>query len=205
MIRPACLCACPALVACGGGTKLVRKPMPVPEDLPAIAVAKDAQLAAELRFVVVGNGPAAWAKNADWDEYLLAVGNVGKVPLRIDSVTVTDSRGHVSGTHADRGELVAASKQATRRYRDAGLKLEAGRGGAGLAAAGVGAGVLAYGAATAAATSAALAQAARGWRGGSGSRRLVLAAPCCLASASCAWSTTARSMTASRIAPHTCR
>ncbi|MES2859627.1 MAG: hypothetical protein V4704_10670 [Pseudomonadota bacterium] len=167
-----------ALSACGGGTKLVRKPMPVPVDLPPIAVAHDAQLAAELRFVIVRNGPAAWAKNADWDEYLLAVGNVGTVPLRIDSVTVTDSRGNVNGTHSDRAELVAASKQATRRYRDAGLKVEAGRGGAGLAVAGVGAGVLAYGAATAAATSAALgAGGAAGGGAAAAAGGLVLAAP----------------------------
>ena len=172
----ACMLAL-TLAACGG-TKLVRKPMPVPEDLPAIAIAHDAQLAAELRFVIVRNGPAAWAKNADWDEYLLALGNVGKVPLRIDSVTVTDSRGSINGTHSDRGELVAASKQATRRYRDAGLKVEAGRGGAGLAVAGIGAGVLAYGAATAAATSAALgAGGAAGGGAAAAAGGFVLAAP----------------------------
>lgn len=167
-----------ALTACGGGTKLVRKPMPMPEDLPALAVAHDAQLAVELRFVIVRNGPATWAKNADWDEYLLSVGNVGQVPLRIDSVTVTDSRGNVNATHADRGELVAASRQATKRYRDAGLKVEAGRGGAGLAVAGIGAGVLAYGAATAAATTAALgAGGAAGGGAAAAAGGLVLAAP----------------------------
>ena len=176
-ISLACMLAL-ALTACGGGTKLVRKPMPLPEDLPAIAVAHDAQLAAELRFVIVRNGPAAWAKNADWDEYLLALGNVGKVPLQIDSVTVTDGRGHVGTTLADRRELIAASKQATRRYRDAGLKLEAGRGGAGLVAAGVGAGVVAYGAATAAATTAALgAGGAAGGGAAAAAGGLILAAP----------------------------
>jgi hypothetical protein len=166
------------LTACGGGTKLVRKPAPVPVDLPAIASAHDAQLAAELRFVLVRNGPAAWAKNADWDEYLLAIGNLGAVPLRIDSVTVTDSRGHLATPLADRAALVKASKQTTRRYRDAGVKVEAGRGGAGLVMAGVGAGVLAYGAATAAATTAALG--AGGAAGGSAAAAaggLVLAAP----------------------------
>ncbi len=179
MHRLALLCvASLALSACGGGTKLVRKPTPIPEDLPAIAVAKDAQLAAELRFVIVRNGPAAWAKNAAWDEYLLAVGNVGQVPLRIDSVTVTDSQGHVSGAHSGRAELVAVSKQATKRYRDVGLKVEAGRGGAGLIAAGVGAGVLAVGAATAASLGGALG-AAGGAAGGAATAAggFMLAAP----------------------------
>lgn len=177
--RLALLCvASLALSACGGGTKLVRKPVPVPDDLPAIATARDAHLVGELRFVIVRNGPAAWAKNADWDEYLLAVGNVDQVPLRIDAVTVTDRRGHVASALADRGALVAASRQSSRRYRDAGLKVDAGRGGAGLAAAGVGAGVLAYGAASAAATSAALgAGGAAGGGAAAAAGGLVLAAP----------------------------
>lgn len=172
------LAASLALSACGGGTKLVRKPAPVPADMPAITSAHDARLAVELRFVIVRNGPAAWAKNADWDEYLLAVGNLGQAPLRIDSVRVTDSRGQEATPLDDRGTLVAASKQVTRRYRDAGMKVQRGRGGAGLLAAGVGAGVLAYGAATAAATSAALgAGGAAGGGAAAAAGGLVLAAP----------------------------
>ncbi|MEO5628969.1 MAG: hypothetical protein ABIQ62_04260 [Thermomonas sp.] len=173
----ACMLAL-ALTACGGGTKLVRKPAPIPENLRAIALAKDAQLAAELRFVIVRNGPATWAKNADWDEYLLSVGNVGQVPLRIDSVTVTDSRGHASQTHSDRSALVVASKQTTKRYRDAGLKVEAGRGGAGLIAAGVGAGVLGVGGAYAAALGSVMGGGAGAAGGGAAAAGgLILAAP----------------------------
>ncbi len=166
------------LTACGGGTKLVRKPAPMPDRIAPLATASDAQLAVELQFVIVRNGPAAWAKNADWDEYLLGVRNVGSVPLRIDAVAVTDSQGHVNSTQADRSTLVAASKQAARRYRDAGLKLEAGRGGTALIATGVGAGVVAYGAATAAATSAALgAGGAAGGGAAAAAGGFILAAP----------------------------
>lgn len=173
----ACILAL-SLSACGGGTKLIRKPGVMPERAAPLAAASDPRLLAELHFVIVRNGPAAWAKNADWDEYLLRVRNVGNTPLRLEAVTVTDSQGHANTTLADRGELVAASKQATRRYRDAGLKLEAGRGGAGLIAAGVGAGVVAYGAATAAATTTALgAGGAAGGGAAAAAGGLILAAP----------------------------
>ena len=167
-----------ALTGCGGGTKLVKRPSPLPASVQPVAQAEDAALSARLDSVVVRNGPGAWAKNADWDEYLLHVHNVGTVPLRIDEVTVIDSQAHEQRTLDDRSALVAASRQATRRYRDAGLKLEAGRGGGSLVAAGVGAGVVAYGAATAAATSAALgAGGAAGGGAAAAAGGLVLAAP----------------------------
>ncbi len=179
-IRVFLACMLALLLTACGGTKLVRKPAPLPERTTPLAAASDARLTAELQFVIVRNGPAAWARNADWDEYLLGVRNVGSVPLRIDAVAVTDAQGHVNGTQADRRTLVAASKQATRRYRDAGLKLEAGRGGTALIATGVGAGVVAYGAATVAATSAALGAGGAGAAGGGAAAAaggLILAAP----------------------------
>jgi hypothetical protein len=170
-------CLALGLSACGG-TKLVKQPAPPPVRDTPLASAADTRLDARLAFVIVRNGPGSWAKHADWDEYLLTVGNTGSVPVRIDSVTVTDAREHENTPLADRGALVAASKQVTRRYRDAGLTVEAGRGGAGLVAAGVGAGVLAYGAATAAATTAALgAGGAAGGGAAAAAGGFVLAAP----------------------------
>lgn len=183
-MRSACLsCSLVLLVgltACGGGTKLVRKPAPMPERIAPLATASDTRIAAELQFVIVRNGPAAWAKNADWDEYLVGVRNVGNTPVRIDAVAVTDAQGHVNATQADRGSLVAASKQAAKRYREAGLKVEAGRGGAALATAGVGAGVLAYGAATASLVGSALGAGGAGAAGGGAAAAaggFILAAP----------------------------
>ena len=143
-----------ALAGCGGGTKLVKGPAALPLAEQALASAADDALAARLEHVVVRNGPGAWAKNADWDEYLLRVHNVGDTPLRIDAVRVFDSQDHENRPLDDRSALVSASRQVTRRYRESGLKLEAGRGGGALVAAGVGAGVVAYGAATAAASAA---------------------------------------------------
>ena len=177
-IRLCLACMLVLLLTACGGSKLVRKPAPLPERTAPLAAASDARLAAELQFVIVRNGPAAWAKNADWDEYLLGVRNLGSEPLRIEAVAVTDAQGHVNGTQADRRTLVAASKQATRRYRDSALRLEAGRGGTALIVTGVGAGVVAYGAATAAATSAALgAGGAAGGGAAAAAGDLILAAP----------------------------
>ena len=179
-IRVFLACMLALVLAACGGTKLVRKPAPLPERAAPLAAASDARLSAELQFVIVRNGPAAWAKNADWDEYLLGVRNVGSAPLSIHAVAVTDSQGQVNGTQDERRNLVAASKQATRRYRDAGLKVEAGRGGTALIATGVGAGVVAYGAATAAAVGSALGAGGAGAAGGGAAAAaggLILAAP----------------------------
>jgi len=104
----------------------------------------------------VRNGPGAGAKNGDWDEYLVRLRNVSTLPAQIRALRLTDYRDQVSNPLADRKELVRASKKVTRQYRDAGMTVHAGRGGAGLVVAGVGAGVVGYGAAVAATTSAAL-------------------------------------------------
>ena len=94
--RLALLCAAsPALSACGG-TKLVRRPAPLAPPERAIAVAADATLATQLDFIVVRNRLVAWAKNGDWDEYLLRVRNASASPVEIRSVEVTDSSGHTS-------------------------------------------------------------------------------------------------------------
>lgn len=166
-----------ALSACGG-TKLVRNAAPVtPLDHP-IAVAADARLAAQINFIVVRNGPGAWARNGDWDEYLLLVRNTSASAVAIHSIDVTDSSGFTAVQLADRASLVRSSKLTAKRYRNAGIKVSAGRGGAGLVAAGVGAGVVGYGAAVAAGTSAALgAGGAAGGGAAAAAGGFILAAP----------------------------
>lgn len=167
-----------ALSACGGGTKLVKKPAPVPQRELPIAVASDDAMAAQLDFIVVRNGPGAWAKNGDWDEYLIRVRNTSDSPVELRKVEVTDSVGHVAGTLNRRADLVRASKLTAKRYRESGLKVAAGRGGAGLLVAGVGAGVVGYGAAMASAYGAIMSGgAAAGGGAGAAAGGLFLAAP----------------------------
>jgi len=61
------LCAASLALSACGGTKLVRKPAPMtPLDHP-IAVATDARLAAQINFIIVRNGPGAWAQHGAWN------------------------------------------------------------------------------------------------------------------------------------------
>ena len=175
-VRLALLCAASLALSACGGTKLVKQAASVPIAERPLALAADTALAAQLDFVVVRNGPGAWAKNGDWDEYLLRVRNTAAGPIELVSVEVTDSSGHTAASLDDRAALVKASRQTARRYRASGVSVAAGRGGAGLVAAGVGAGVLGYGATVATATGAALGGAA-GSGAAAAAGGLLLAAP----------------------------
>ena len=165
-----------ALAGCGG-TRLLKDPaMPALEH--ALAGTSDGRLALDLDFVIVRNGPGSWARNGDWDEYLLRLRNLTDAPLEIDEVRVEDSSGLEAGPLAGRRDLVAASRRTIRRYGAQGLKLQAGRGGGALVATGVGIGVVGYGGAVAGATNAFLgAGGAAGGGGAAVAGGLVLAAP----------------------------
>lgn len=153
--------SCVALVVlagCGGGTRLVKQPTPHAGagNPVALAQARDGTLEATLDWVVVRNGPGSWAKNADWDEYLLRVANTGGAPVRITRVAVVDSTGTTVLPLATRKALVQGSKQTVKRYRASGLKVRAGVGGAGLVAAGIATTAVGVAGATAAAVGSAL-------------------------------------------------
>ncbi|RZA15582.1 MAG: hypothetical protein EOP93_16710, partial [Lysobacteraceae bacterium] len=107
----ALLCAATLALSACGGTKLVRHAPALPEHLPPLASASDARLGVALGFVIVRNGPGAWARNADWDEYLLHVHNASAAPVQILSLDVIDSSDHAATTLDDRKQLVKASKQ----------------------------------------------------------------------------------------------
>ena len=132
------------LAACGGGTKLVKHAQP-PQVQRPLAEATDQRLSASLQWVIVRNGPGAWARNADWDEYLIRASNLSDKPVRITAVAVFDSLGTRIETRSDRKQLVRGSKETARRYRASGLKVKAGMGGAGLVATGAAVGVVGYG------------------------------------------------------------
>ena len=145
-IRQVCiLCAVSITIsACGGGTKLVKHAEPPPTQR-ALADASDQHLSATLDWVIVRNGPGAWAKNADWDEYMIRVTNTSPTSIRITGVAVFDSLGTRIEPGQERKQLVNGSKQTVRRYRDSGLKVQAGVGGATLVATGAAVGVAGYG------------------------------------------------------------
>lgn len=133
------------LTACGGGTKLVKNAPPPTFPETPLAQASDARLSAGIRYLVVRNGPGAWAQNGDWDEYLLRVHNASDAPVTLTAARLTDSLDYAVGNLDDRKALVIGSRKTAKRYRDQGIKVMAGRGGGTLAAIGAGAANAAYG------------------------------------------------------------
>ena len=116
-----------ALLAGCGGTKVLKEPQPIQTTQP-LAAAADQQVSATLDWVIVRDGPGTWARNADWDEYLMRVDNLSDRPVQITRITVVDSLDTAIEPQQARNKLVKASKQTARRYKDSGLKVKAGRG-----------------------------------------------------------------------------
>ncbi len=123
-----CLAGC-------GGTKVIDEPQPMVLERP-LATTSDQRLQASLDLVIVRNGLGAWAKDADWDEYLIRVRNLSNKPIRITGVAVYDSLGTRLEASANLGKLVSASRETTRRYKSEGIKVKAGASGEALMAAG---------------------------------------------------------------------
>lgn len=133
-----------------GGTKMLKEPQPIQAVQP-LAAASDHRLTATVDWVIVRDGPGTWARNADWDEYLVRVHNKSDQPIRVVSLTVVDSLDTRVESLAGRKLLVKASKQTAKRYKKSGIKVKAGRGAAAMLAAGAAVTVVGVGAGTAAA------------------------------------------------------
>lgn len=141
------LCILIALSACGG-SKVLKEPDSVVVTQP-LATASDQMLSASLDWVIVRDGPGTWARNADWDEYLLTVRNDSDQPVRIMRLIVFDSLGVPIESQSGRKQLVKSSKRTARRYKESGIKVKAGSGRGTLGVAAATAGGAAIGAATA--------------------------------------------------------
>lgn len=117
------LIAC-VLAGCGG-TKMLKEPEPLTIGA-SIATGSDLRLGASLDWVIARDGPGTWARNADWDEYLIRMENIGDQSLQIIDVAVVDSLGfHVDSRH-NRSQLVKGTKETKRRYKDGGIEVKAG-------------------------------------------------------------------------------
>jgi hypothetical protein len=119
--------ACTVILSGCGGTKILKEPLALEITQP-LATASGQNVSAELIWVIVRDGPGTWAKNANWDEYLVNVVNESGEMIRIIDVTIVDSSGVRQATNADYRELVNESKETTKRYKDSNLKVEAGIG-----------------------------------------------------------------------------
>jgi len=140
------------LSGCGGsGTKVLKDVEPLTNQQP-IATASDPCMLVTLDWVVVRDGPGTWAKNADWDEYLLRVSSQSNEVVQITTVRVVDSLDVVLDPGLERKTLVKGTKQTAKRYKTAGIKVKAGAGVGTLLVAGAAVTAVSVGAASAAAT-----------------------------------------------------
>lgn len=132
-----------SLTGCGG-SKVLKEPEPLVVT-QAIASASDQGLAATLDWVIVRDGPGTWAKNADWDQYLMRVQTLSDELMIVSDIAVVDSLGTRIGRCSDRKQCVRGAKEAKRRFKKEKLRVKAG----------VGAGALLTASAVATATTAA--------------------------------------------------
>ena len=137
------------LAGCGG-TKVLSEARPMQVTRP-LAVASGEGVTTRLDWVIVRDGPGTWAKNADWDEYLLRVDNQSETSIQLTGLVVVDSLDTRVEPQTGRKPLVKASKKAARRYKDSGIKVKAGAGVGTMLVAGAAVSVLAVGAAEVAA------------------------------------------------------
>ncbi len=108
-----------AIAGCSSGTKLLKDPKPL-EVSPPLAQGANGRIAASIDAVIVRNGHGAWARDADWDEYLIRVHAVSDEPVRITDVAIFDALDTRVASVADRGRLVEASRETERRYQKSG-------------------------------------------------------------------------------------
>lgn len=118
-----------------GGSKVLKEPEPLVLT-HSLAAASDERLSATLDWVIVRDGPGTWAKNVDWDEYLIRVHNLSGDSLQVTKIIVMDSLGTHVETGESRSQLVKATKKTKRRYKGEGLTVKAGAGVATLMAGG---------------------------------------------------------------------
>ncbi|MDH3527156.1 MAG: hypothetical protein OEM43_06595 [Gammaproteobacteria bacterium] len=149
-----------SLTGCGG-TKVLKDPEPLVLT-ESLASATDETLDATLDWVIVRDGPGTWARNADWDEYLLTISNVSEESLRITGLTVVDMQEVHAVPGTNRKELVKATKKALKRYKGSGVDVKAGRGTGTMIAAGIGVTVVGVGVGTVAALGSTLGAGAAG-------------------------------------------
>ena len=147
-----CALVCMLVLSGCGGTKVLKEAQPIQTTQP-LATVSDQQVTAILDWVIVRDGPGTWAKNADWDEYLLRIRNLSDQPIQVTRIIVVDSLDTRIESQPKRKQLVKGSKQTARRYKDSGIKVKAGRGAGTMLVAGAAVTVIGVGAASVVAVS----------------------------------------------------
>lgn len=161
-----------SLFGCGG-TKVLKESQPMQITQP-LGLASDQQKTATLDWVIIRDGPGTWAKNADWDEYLLTVSNQSNQPITVTGIIVVDSLDTQIEPESGRKKLVKRSKDTVRRYKGSGIKVKAGRGAGTMLVAGAAVTTVGVGAVAAAGYGAAMTGTAAGTAGAAAGGLLLL-------------------------------
>lgn len=122
----------------------------------------DLQLEVALDWVIVRGGPGSWARNVDWDEYLLRVRNLTEETITLTAIRVYDALDVSLKSSNERKQLVKDSRAVVKRFKGQHLKVKAGVGGATLATAGLVTSVAGMGVGLAAVTGSSAAASAAG-------------------------------------------
>lgn len=121
------LMLCTVTTSCGGGTKVLKEPQQIEITRP-LASFENSDVSIDIDWIIVSNGPGSWAENAYWDEYLIAVRNIGSDILSITDVVVFDSKGNRILPLSNRKKLVKKSKKLIRKYKEDEIDVHPGMG-----------------------------------------------------------------------------
>lgn len=134
-----------------GGTKLLSEPNAIDLDTPLVSI-ESSGIRISLLGVIVNNGPGAWARNTDWDKYLLSIENLSESEIVISQINLKDFLGNLFEPSADRKTLVSLSYNQIDRYENGDLEVTSGIGAGTVLATGAAVAVVGAAAAVPAAT-----------------------------------------------------
>jgi hypothetical protein len=146
------LVLCLGLGGCAVKSRVLKEPLPSPvTDLKWTAGATEG-FTFELDQVIVRNSGGSWVRDANWDEYVLALRNNSAVPVVIEHFNLySDKLPAPEENSTSREQLEARSSATLRGLKDAGIVAGAGVASAGVVVAIVGTGGTMVAGATAAA------------------------------------------------------
>lgn len=112
------------LVSCGG-PRINRKAEPLVNHGPMLTV-EDTHLNFSLDRLMFRNSHGSWAKDANWDEYLMTLQTSNDII--IESVMIEDIMGEWHEPQTTRKALNKSTKQVKKKYKKAGYKIKLGSG-----------------------------------------------------------------------------
>ena len=114
---------------CATGNKIIEQPEPFELNTP-LGTWKGKTLNISLDWIIVRDGPGAWATNAYWDQYIFHVENLSETDVHISNVYIVDflrQKVLVSNEiQSDRFRWL--SKNIARRYRRENIPIQPGAG-----------------------------------------------------------------------------